>query len=86
MVRRRFKIILLGAAPFTVQTIVDSLEREGVIASRLLGRTRRISLDPRYFARKELQALLLKLGQGEPALLAAAASRRSRPRRKGKAL
>ena len=77
---------LLGAAKAPVIYIVDDLEREGVVASRRLGRTRRLSLEPRYFAARELQALLLKLSEGEPELQRIAASKRSRPRRKGKPL
>ncbi len=69
-----------------VTYIVDDFEREGVLASRRLGRTRRISLDPRYFAAKELRALLDKMSKGRPDLQAIAAGRRSRPRRKGKEL
>lgn len=76
---------LLGARLFAVQTILAALEREGIVASRLVGRTRRIELDPRYFAQRELKALLLQLAQAEPELQAAAAARRSRPRRQGKA-
>jgi DNA-binding transcriptional ArsR family regulator len=77
---------LLGARLFTVQGILSSLEQEGVIVSRLLGRTRRISLDPRYIAHKELAALLWKLGQHDVSLQKALATRRRRPRRAGKPL
>lgn len=77
---------LLGAPLYSVQTIVDALDREGVVATRLIGRSRQVSLDPRYYCQKELKALLLRLSQGEPALQHAAASRRSRPRRSGTSL
>lgn len=77
---------LLAARLFSIQTIIDSLEREGVLATRPLGRSRRVSLDRRYYAYRELRELLLKLAEGEPELRRAAASRRSRPRRKGKAI
>ena len=77
---------LLGAPLFSVQKIVDALDREGIVASRISGKTRRVSLDPRYFAQQELEALLLRLAEAEPELHRAAASRRSRPRRAGKAL
>ena len=66
--------------------ILDGLEAEGVIATRQLGRTRRLSLDPRYFAAKELRELLLKMGEADPVLRRLAGQRRSRPRRKGKSL
>ncbi|HVS12251.1 MAG TPA: hypothetical protein VMS76_20490 [Planctomycetota bacterium] len=66
--------------------ILDSLELEGVVASRQLGRTRRVSLNPRYFAADPLRALLEKLATGSPELQRLAATRRARPRRKGKPL
>ncbi len=69
---------------YTVQSAIASFEREGVVAGRLLGRTRRIALDPRYVAAKELSALLWKLGQQDLPLQAALGSRRRRPRRSGK--
>lgn len=77
---------LLGAAQYSVQTIVDALDREGILATRVSGGVRRVSLDPRFFAHRELEALLTRLAEGEPDLRAAAATRRSRPRRKGKAV
>ena len=77
---------LLGATKATILQILDALELEGVISSRQLGRTRRVALDPRYFAAKELRALLEKLATGQPKLQRIASSRRARPRRKGKPL
>lgn len=75
---------LLGVRPFTVQTILASLEREAVVTSRLLGRTRIVSLNPRYFAHTELSALLWKLGSQDKALQQRLGTRRRRPRRAGK--
>jgi DNA-binding MarR family transcriptional regulator len=75
---------LLGARLYTIQTIVNALESEGVIVSRALGRTRRIELNPRYVAAKELQALLWKLGTNDIELQKIAATKRARPRRPGK--
>ena len=77
---------LLNAPLYSVQTIVAGLEREGVVATRLSGRARVVSLDPRYFAHREIKVLLLRLAEAEPELRAAAATRRSRPRRAGKPL
>ena len=77
---------LLGITKPGVVYIVDDLEVEGVLISRRLGRTRRISLNPRYFAARELKALLDKLAQGDARLQKIAAGRRARPRRKGKEL
>ena len=77
---------LLTAKLYAVQTILAELEREGILASRLMGRIRRTQLDPRYFAHRELKSLLLRLAEAEPELQAAARGRRARPRREGKAL
>jgi hypothetical protein len=77
---------LLGAPLYSVQTIVDALDREGILATRLVGNSRHVALDPRYFAYKELRELLLRLAEAEPTLREAAAKRRSRPRRSGKPL
>ena len=71
---------------FSVQTILASLERDSVIVSRTIGRTRQVSLNPRYFAHAELEALLWKLGKQDAALQSALATRRRRPRRSGKAI
>lgn len=75
---------LLDAHLFSVQTILDDLEREGLIVTRRLGRVRRVELNPRYVAHEELAALLWKLGEHDLELQKAAAKRRGRPRRKGK--
>jgi DNA-binding transcriptional ArsR family regulator len=77
---------LLRVRPFSVQGILNSLEKEGVVTSRLVGRTRVFQLDPRRGYAKELRALLDKLGEGETQLRARAASLRRRPRRPGKKL
>lgn len=71
---------LLDAPLYSVQTILQNLEGQGCVASRQQGRMRIVSLDPRYFAFKELRSLLLRLAEAEPSLQAAAAQRRSRPR------
>jgi hypothetical protein len=75
---------LLAVGKATVLQIVDGLEREGIVASRALGRTRRLSLDPRWYAAKELLALLERVAEGNPKLVALAEGQRRRPRRKGK--
>lgn len=69
---------------YSVQTILAAFEREGVIVSRSVGRTRQVSLNPRYFAKKELEALLWKLGENDLELQTALATRRRRTRRTGK--
>jgi hypothetical protein len=75
---------LLGVRPFTVQSILVALEREAIVVTRLIGRTRTVALNPRYFAHAELSALLWKLGKRDLELQAKLAARRRRPRRAGK--
>ncbi len=77
---------LLDARPYSVRQIIESLEIEGVVATRKLGHERRVSLNPRYPAYKELLALLRKTAQWDDDLFKALASQRRRPRRRGKAL
>ncbi len=74
-----------GLAP--VQRQLDALERGGILVSRLAGRTRLYTFDPRYPLLDELKALLEKVLTFYPAeererLLMS----RQRPRRRGKPL
>ena len=75
---------MLGLRLFTVQSILASLESEAVVVSQLMGRTRKVTLNPRYFASRELAALLWKLAQHDVSLQTSLARRRRRPRRPGK--
>ena len=59
--------------------LATKLEDQGVIASRLRGRTRLVTLNPRFHACTELRDLLLRLSRGEPELEAVAAGHRTRP-------
>jgi DNA-binding transcriptional ArsR family regulator len=69
-----------------LQKAVLSLERDGLVVARNMGQTRVVSLNPRYFARRELLALLNRLAEPEDRLRAAVAKLRKRPRRSGKRL
>ena len=75
---------MLGLRHYSVQAALASFEKEAVIVSRALGRTRRVSLNPRYFAYDELTRLLWKLGEADVSLQKMLATRRRRPRRPGK--
>lgn len=66
------------------QRIINDLERQGVIASRVLGTQREVRLNPTYFAAAELRALLLRIALAEPELMRDIESIRRRPRRAGK--
>jgi hypothetical protein len=75
---------LLGTAVNAVQQGVRSLERDGLVAARSVGRTRVVQLNPRYFAFTALRAFLDKLAAADPELAAGIASLRRRPRRTAK--
>jgi len=75
---------LLDLNLYSVQRVLASLEADGVIAIRPLGRTRVVSLDPRYLGHGPLASLLWELGAHDEALQRALAGRRRRPRRAGK--
>ena len=73
--------------PFSsVQKALRSLENDGLVAGRALGRTRVFQLDPRYFAHEELQRLLLRLTEPEFELKTRVSTLRRRPRRTAKPL
>lgn len=75
---------MLGVRLYSVQRVLDSLERDAVIVSRAFGRSRRVTLNPRYLAAKELANLLWKIGRQDVALQKLLATKRRRPRRPGK--
>jgi DNA-binding transcriptional ArsR family regulator len=77
---------VLDAPLAGVQKALQSLEVDGIVAGRSVGRTRVFQLDPRYFARDALTQFLRRLAEPETALRAQVATLRRRPRRTGKPL
>lgn len=77
---------LLEAPLSGVQKALASLERDGLVAARSLGRTRVVRIEPRYFAFDALQRFLERLAEPEADLRARVAALRRRPRRTGKPL
>jgi DNA-binding transcriptional ArsR family regulator len=75
---------LLAAPLVSVQTIVDGLENAGLTTSRLVGNQRRVTLNPRYYGSRELQALLLRVAEAFPEIRIGVDKLRRRPRRRGK--
>ncbi len=70
-----------------VQKQLEKFEREGVLASRLVGRTRVYEWNPRCFYLAELRGILSKsLKQLPPAIIEKYFKERTRPRKKGKPL
>lgn len=77
---------MMDAPLISVQRVVDALESEGLIGTRLSGGTRRIRLNPRYFAYEELRQLLGRLAKVRSPLIDAIESLRRSPRKRGKRL
>ena len=77
---------VLDANLSSVQRGLRSLERDGLIAGRTLGRTRVFRLNPRGFARRELERYLERLLEPDVELRIRATRLRRRPRRTGKPL
>jgi sugar-specific transcriptional regulator TrmB len=75
---------LLRAPLSGVQKALQSLEVDGLIAGRSVGRTRVFQLDPRYFARDVLKQFLRRLCEPETRLQREVSALRRRPRRTGK--
>lgn len=77
---------LLRAPLSGIQKALQSLEADGLVAGRSVGRTRVFQLEPRYFARDALRQFLRRLCEPETALQRDVAALRRRPRRTGKPL
>jgi DNA-binding MarR family transcriptional regulator len=75
---------LSGTPLVTVQRIVDDLERQGIVATRLSGNQRRVTVNPQWTAADELRALAVRLLDTLSDLRAALDAERRRPRRRGK--
>jgi len=66
---------------------LNSLESDGVLVARSYGRTISYSMNPRFFLRKELSALLLKIIDAYPPVWKEKLLlNRRRPRAKGKSI
>jgi DNA-binding transcriptional ArsR family regulator len=77
---------VLGVGLSVVQKAIRSLELDGLIAGRALGRTRLYSINPAYFAAKELRQLARRLAEVDDELRQEVSALRTRPRRSGKPL
>jgi DNA-binding transcriptional ArsR family regulator len=75
---------LAGVPLISVQRIVDDLEREGILASRLSGNQRRVNINTEWIASQELRALAVRLAETIPDIRTALEAERRRPRRRGK--
>lgn len=77
---------ILDAPVSGVQQALRSLERDGLVGGRSMGRTRVVRLEPRYFARQELEAYLTRLARADRLLSSRVEAVRRRPRAAGKPL
>lgn len=77
---------ILGLDVSTVQNSLDSLEQANLVVGAYKGTSRRVCLNPQFFARQELEALLTKLALNNGNLLERTGELRRRPRRVGKKL
>jgi sugar-specific transcriptional regulator TrmB len=69
-----------------VQKALRSLELDGMVAARAVGRARLYRINPRAHARRELERYLERLAEAERDLSQHVARLRRRPRRSGKPL
>jgi hypothetical protein len=70
-----------------VQRQLERFELEGILVSRLIGKTRQYQFNPRYLFKKELKELLSSVLRNLPKnLIDKYFTERTRPRRKGKPL
>lgn len=70
---------LIESAPSGVQKALAGLERDALVASRMVGRTRVYRLNPRYFALAELTHFLDRLALSEPNIQSRVSKLRRRP-------
>jgi len=77
---------LLDMRLSAIQKALHSLELDGLVVGRLMGRTRLYQLNPRYFAAGALAAYLGRLAEPEEPFKARISALRRRPRRAGKPL
>jgi DNA-binding PadR family transcriptional regulator len=77
---------LLETSLSAIQKALQSLERDGLVVARSVGRTRVYHLNPGGFAKKELKKFLEKLLEPETELRARVDRLRRRPRQTGKPL
>ncbi len=76
-----------GTDLYNVQTQLDKLETGGILVSRLVGRTRLYTFNPRFALLAELKALLEKTLSFYPKnIQMELTENRRRPRRRGKPL
>jgi DNA-binding transcriptional ArsR family regulator len=69
-----------------VSRALVGLERDALVVGRLVGRARVYTVNPAYFAKRELDEYLLRLSDADAELRARSVQLRRRPRKTGKPL
>ena len=77
---------ILGIPVSAVSRALAGREGDGRGAGRVVGRSRVYTLNPAYFAKRELEAYLSRLADGDAELRERTGQLRRRPRRAGKPL
>ena len=77
---------MLGTHLNAVRKALASLEQDGLVAGRSIGRTRVYEFNPSYFAYREFRRFAVRLADADSDLRRGAEQLRRRPRRTGKPL
>jgi len=77
---------ILGIPVSAASRALANLERDALVSGRLVGRSRIYTLNPSYFAKRELEAYLSRLAIADTELREQTARLRRGPRRAGKPL
>ncbi len=77
---------VLGTSLTGVRKALASLELDGLVAGRAVGRTRVYEFNAAYFARNELRQYVARLADADADLRTRLSRLRRRPRRSGKPL
>jgi hypothetical protein len=77
---------ILDVPVSAVSRALAGLERDALVVGRLVGRSGVYTINPRYFAKPELEGYLLRLSDADPELRSRIAHLRRRRRKTGKPL
>ncbi|HTU68956.1 MAG TPA: helix-turn-helix domain-containing protein [Candidatus Baltobacteraceae bacterium] len=75
---------IAGVSFQSIVRIVDDLQEQGVVSTLMRGPQRIVTLNPSFFAYREVRDLLLRLAPTEPRMVKTIEDLRRRPRRRTK--
>ncbi len=70
----------------TVVQTIDKFEEMSILAANTRGKERRVRVNPRFFAIREFELLIVRLVEGDSEVQQMLENVRMRPRKKGKAI